>query len=79
MAEKIELTQQFRYMVEKTGMTHSAIANGMGITRQFFSAVWNGKEEPTTRFAVGAINAGLARSFDEVITYKPGEAEKLSA
>lgn len=79
MTRKIELTQQFRYVVEKTGMTHSAIADGMGVTRQFFSAVWNGKEEPTTRFAVGAINAGLARSFDEVMAYKPGAVEKLTA
>ena len=70
MAEKIELTQQFRYMVEKTGMTHSAIANGMGITR-LFSAVWNGKKNPPTR-AVSAINA--TSIIDEVITYKPGEA-----
>ncbi len=79
MTRKVELTQQFRYMVEKTGMTHSAIANGMGVTRQFFSAVWNGKEQPTMRFVVGAITAGLGKTFDDVVKYEARETEKLSA
>jgi transcriptional regulator with XRE-family HTH domain len=79
MTRKIELTQQFRYMVEKTGMTHSAVAKGMGVTRQFFSAVWNGKEEPTTRFIKSAIDAGLGKTFNDVVKYQADESEALSA
>ncbi|MDK8350394.1 hypothetical protein QP786_00235 [Gleimia europaea] len=79
MAKEIELTQTFRETVEKTGMKHSAIADGMKVSRQFFSAVWLGKEQPTTRFALGAIKAGLGETFDDVIIYKARETEQLSA
>ncbi|MCD4557638.1 hypothetical protein [Schaalia sp. lx-100] len=67
MSTQVQLTQKFRYLVENTGMTHAAIAAAMGITRQFFSAVWLGKEQPTARFAVGALQAGLGHSFDDVM------------
>lgn len=61
-----ELTPQFRQRVEATGMTHSAIAAAMGVTRQYFSQVWNSDTPPSTRFMVGAVSAGLADHFGEV-------------
>lgn len=75
---QIELTQRFRYVVENTGMTHTAIANAIGVTRQFFSLVWNGKEEPTMRFVTGALAAGLGNTFNDVVTYQADTEKKAT-
>lgn len=76
MTNEVELSLAFRDKVESTGMTHSAIARAIGVTRQFFSAVWLGKEQPTIRFAVGAINAGLGNTFDDILTHQVNTHKK---
>lgn len=69
------LTKTFLDRAESTGMTDSALAAAIGVTRQFYSAVKNGNEQPTTRFMVGAVRAGLAGTFAEVAE----PAEKVAA
>ena len=60
------LTSDFLARVEATGLTDSAAAAAIGVTRQQYSAIKLGHEQPTTRFIVGAITAGLAESFADV-------------
>ena len=69
------LTEDFLNRAEATGMTDAALAAAIGVTRQFYSAVKNGHEQPTTRFMVGAVRAGLANTFAEVAA----PAEKIAA
>ena len=68
------LTEQFIARADATGMTDSALAAAIGVTRQFYSAVKSGKEQPTTRFMVGAVRAGLADSFADVAEPIPAKA-----
>ena len=60
------LTQQFLDRAAATGMTDTALAAAIGVTKQFYSDVKSGKQQPTTRFMVGAVLAGLADSFADV-------------
>lgn len=60
------LTEQFIERATATGMTDAALAAAIGVTRQFYSAVKAGKEQPTMRFMTGAVRAGLAGDFGEV-------------
>lgn len=60
------LTPAFRRKVEQSSLTHAAIARGIGVTPQFFNAVWNGTEAVTGRFMAGAIIAGLGKSFSDI-------------
>lgn len=60
------LTEGFLVRAAATGMTDAALAAAIGVTPQFYSAVKNGVEQPTTRFMVGAVRAGLASSFGDV-------------
>lgn len=60
------LTEQFIERATATGMTDAALAAAIGVTRQFYSAVKNGKEQPTVRFMIGAVRAGLADTFADV-------------
>lgn len=60
------LTERFIERADATGMTDAAIAAAIGVTRQFYSAVKAGKEQPTTKFMTGAVRAGLADNFGEV-------------
>lgn len=60
------LTEKFIERADATGMTDAALAAAIGVTRQFYSAVKTGKEQPTIRFMVGAIRAGLADNFADV-------------
>ncbi|WP_455951367.1 hypothetical protein [Arcanobacterium haemolyticum] len=71
MVATTELTPEFRERINQTEMTHTAIALAIGVTKQFFSLVWSGKENVSVRFMVGAINAGLAESFDQIAQVKP--------
>ncbi|GAA2237372.1 hypothetical protein GCM10010401_06900 [Rarobacter faecitabidus] len=61
-----KLTDRFIARAAATGMTDAAIAAAIGVTPQFYSAVKAGKEQPTTRFMIGAVRAGLAETFGEV-------------
>lgn len=72
------LTPEFRKRVEATGMTHSAIAAAMGLTKQFFSEVWNGTKPPSYRFMAGAVRAGLADHFGEVAQIAPEVASEVA-
>lgn len=60
------LTDRFINRAEATGMTDAALAAAIGVTRQFYSDVKLGKQQPTTRFMVGAVRAGLANTFSDV-------------
>ena len=60
------LTSRFIDRASATGMTDAALAAAIGVTRQFYSDVKLGKQQPTTRFMVGAVRAGLANSFADV-------------
>lgn len=60
------LTQKFLARASATGMTDTALAAALGVTKQFYSDVKNGKQQPTTRFMIGAVRAGLADNFGEV-------------
>ena len=63
---KAQLTAQFLKRAEETGLTDSALAAAIGVTRQYYSAVKVGKENPSVNFMVGAIRAGLAETFSDV-------------
>lgn len=60
------LTKSFLSRAAATGMTDAALAAALGVTRQFYSDVKLGKQQPTTRFMVGAVHAGLAETFGDV-------------
>lgn len=49
-----------------TGLTDSAAAAAIGVTKQYFSQVKTGIRPPSIAFMSGAILAGLASSFDDV-------------
>ena len=68
------LTEQFIERATATGMTDAAIARAIGVTRQFYSAVKTGKEQPSIRFMTGAVLAGLADDFSEVAEPVPVKA-----
>lgn len=77
MDKKLVITPAFRRRVEQTGMTQGALAKAIGVSRQFFNAVLNGKQEPTTAFMVGAIKAGLADQLSEIAVWATArEAER---
>lgn len=69
------LTAQFIERANATGMTDTALAAAIGVTKQFYSDVKNGKQQPTVRFMVGAVRAGLADNFADVAE----PAEKAAA
>lgn len=61
-----QLTKEFLDRVASTGLTDSAIAAAIGVTRQYYSQVKLGKTSPSVAFIVGAIRAGIAKNFSEV-------------
>lgn len=65
------LTQAFLDRVENTGMTDTAIADAIGISKQYYSEVKLGKQNPSVRFLIGAVRAGLADTFDGVAEVRP--------
>ncbi len=73
-----QLTEAFCNRVTDTGMTHEAIAKSLGVTKQFFSAVWNGKENPSVRFMTGAVLAGLGNSFADIAEPRRDNREKAA-
>lgn len=68
---RARLTRNFLDRVEATGLTDAAAARAIGVTRQYYSAVKNGKENPSISFMAGAVQAGLADSFDGVAELVP--------
>ncbi len=60
------LTEEFKQRVEDTGMTDAAVAAAIGVTKQYFSAVKNGKEAPSIKFLAGAVIAGLGQNFGDI-------------
>lgn len=77
MAAKARLTESFLARVADTGLTDSAVAAAIGVTKQYYSAVKNGKDNPSVGFMVGAVHAGLADSFADVA--EPITPEKVTA
>lgn len=63
---QVRLTQSFLDRVAATGLSDTAVAAAIGVTKQFYSEVKSGKSAPSTRFMGGAVVAGLASSFAEV-------------
>lgn len=74
---KAKLTQSFLERVEATGLTDSAVAAAIGVTRQFYHQVKTGQEQPTTRFMMGAVRAGLANNFADVA--EPEDEQALAS
>lgn len=66
MKPTVRLTAGFLERVAATGLSDSAIAAAIGVTRQYYSQVKAGVEGPSTRFLAGAVLAGLAESFGDV-------------
>lgn len=60
---KAQLTSDFLARVEATGLTDNAVAAALGVTKQYYSAVKLGKENPSVGFMVAAVRAGLAEDF----------------
>ena len=60
------LKQSFLDRLAHTGLTDTAAAAAIGVTRQYFSQVKTGQAAPSVGFMAGAIRAGLAASFDEI-------------
>lgn len=71
MRPPARLTKDFRERCTATGLTDSALAAAIGVSRQFFSRVKNGHESPSVAFMAGAIHAGLANTFAEVAEPAP--------
>ena len=69
----LRLTNSFLRRVAETGLTDSAVAAAIGVSKQFYSAVKLGKEQPTLALIAGAVKAGLVDSFDEVAELAPEE------
>lgn len=65
------LTEEFKQRVEDTGMTDAAVAAAIGVTKQYFSAVKNGKEAPSIKFLAGAVIAGLGQNFGDIARPNP--------
>lgn len=65
-ATTARLTDEFLDKLKGTGLTDSAAAAAIGVTKQYFSQVKLGNAAPSVRFMVGAINAGLAEDFSDV-------------
>ena len=60
------LKQSFLDRLAHTGLTDTAAAAAIGVTRQYFSQVKTGQAAPSVGFMVGVVGAGLAASFDEI-------------
>lgn len=73
----VYLTDRFKDRVAASGMTHDAVARSMGVTKQYFSQVWNRQINPSTRFLVEAVRTGLADNFAEVAA--PASTEEYRA
>lgn len=77
---KIQLRKEFLARVEQTGLTDSAIAAAMGLTKQFYSQVKSGDRQPSAGFMAGAVRAGLAANFAEVAeVVLPADEEALAS
>lgn len=66
MNTKVRLTRQFLDRVEATGLSDSAIAAAIGVSKQFYSQVKHGQEQPTIKFLAGAVLAGLGDTFGDI-------------
>lgn len=77
MSPTARLTPGFLANAEKTGLTDSALAAAIGVSKQFYSQVKNGQAAPSVAFMAGAVRAGLARTFADVAEAIP-EAEQAA-
>lgn len=73
--QKARLTQSFLDRVAATGLTDEATARAIGVTKQFYSEVKNGKQNPTVGFMAGAVHAGYASNFAEVAEPLPSDRD----
>lgn len=60
------LTPSFVARVAATGLTDTAAAAAIGVTKQYYSQVKAGHEAPSVRFIAGAVLAGFAETFADV-------------
>lgn len=74
MDKALTITPQFRERIEATGMTQEALAKAVGVTRQYFNQVINGKTPVTTAFLVGALKAGLGKEITDIAQWAPKKA-----
>ena len=74
ITKSARLTSGFLDKVKATGLTDAAAARAIGVSKQFYSQVKNGKDSPSMTFMMGAIHAGLATSFDDVAEPVPAKS-----
>lgn len=74
------LSDEFKRRASQTELTDAGIAKAIGVSRQFYSDIKQGKKQVTTRFLIGAIEAGLADTANDVISIErtPGEEQAAS-
>lgn len=65
-APTARLKASFLEHVAATGLTDSAMAAAIGVSKQYYAAVKAGTATPSVRFIAGAVNAGLAEDFADV-------------
>ena len=75
----VRLRPEFLTRLTATGLTDRAAAAAIGVSRQYFSQVKNGDTPPSVGFIAGAVDAGLAETFDEVAGLTPAQTEELAS
>lgn len=66
MAPKARLTTKFLDRVAQTGLTDEATARAIGVSKQYYSQVKNGQQNPSVTFMAGAVHAGLGSNFADI-------------
>lgn len=74
----VRIRPEFLAKLENTGLTDRAAAAAIGVTKQYFSQVKNGQTGPSMAFLAGAVDAGLADSFDEVARLVKADAKQAA-
>ena len=60
------LTPRFLARVADTGLTDTAVAAAIGVSKQYYSQIKLGQEAPSIAFLSGAVLAGFADTFADV-------------
>lgn len=73
------LSDEFKRRASQTELTDAGIAKAIGVSRQFYSELKQGRKQVTTRFLIGAIEAGLADTANDVISIERTQDNKQAA
>lgn len=64
----VEMKPEWLATLARDGRSHMQIAERIGVTRQAFSQVVRGERPPSVRMLASLIEAGLAETFDDMVT-----------